>query len=113
MIRMTTRTKDAGKEPEENAVPEAAETSVPMPDNGPLWEDVSESGRVRVTLWSHPQNAGRPRYTVGIFRRYYSEREERKVNSFYYDERDLSDVIAFAQEAQKKLARLTGEPIAD
>ena len=50
------------------------------------------------------------RYTVSICRSYYDEEQHRWVNTHYYDQRDLDDVIAFAQEAQKKLARITGEP---
>jgi hypothetical protein len=117
LFTMNTRTKDAGKEPEETAAPEAAETvredpdevSAKKPDNGPLWSDESESRRVRATIWSHSQKGGRRRFTVGICRSYFSEREGHWVNSFYYDERDLDDVIAFAQEAKKKLARMNGE----
>ena len=91
---------------------ESAEAEAPAqtPEKGPLWSDESESRRVRATIWSHPQKSGRTRYTTGICRSYYDERQSHWVNTFYYDERDLDDVIVFAQEAKKKLARINGEP---
>ena len=77
---------------------------------GPLWSDKSESGRVRVSLWRHERKGGKARYSVGICRSYQDE-DQGWVNTFYYDDgRDLDDVIALAQEAKKKLARLKGEP---
>jgi hypothetical protein len=75
----------------------------------PLWSDESASGRVRASIWSHPRKSGKTRYSVGICRSYHDKDDDRWVNTFYYDPRDLDDVIAFAQEAKKKLARLQGE----
>jgi hypothetical protein len=77
----------------------------------PLWSDESDSGRVRASIWSHDRKSGKPRYSVGICRSYLDKDDDRWVNTFYYDPKDLDDVIAFAQEAKKKLARLQGEQI--
>ncbi len=76
------------------------------PEKGPLWSDESDSRRVRATIWSHPKKSGRPRYTVGLCRSYFDESKGHWVNTYYYDPQDLDDVIAFAQEAKKKLARM-------
>ena len=76
----------------------------------PLFSDESASRRVRLAIWSHDQKGGKVRYTVSICRSYYDEEQHLWVNSHYYNERDLDDVIVFAQEAKKKLARYTGEP---
>ena len=109
----------AGKEPEETAVPEAIENAEDDPDEitakkpddkGPLWQDKSDSGRVRATIWSHPQKkAGRTKYSVGICRSYFDDDKDAWVNTFYFDRQDLNDVIAFAMEAKAKIDRLTGE----
>jgi hypothetical protein len=105
-------TDDSGTEPEQRP-DDPDEISAKKPDNGPLWSDESESRRVRATIWSHPQKAGKTRYTIGICRSYFNERQGKWVNTSFFDRRDLQDVIDFAEEAKKRLARITGEPDPD
>lgn len=73
---------------------------------GPFWSDSSESGRVRATIWKHENKNGKVRYTVGICRSYLDRDDDRWVNTHYYDQRDLDDVMHFAQVAKKKLDRI-------
>ena len=87
-------------------VPRIRTRSTAKKPNSPLWSDVSDSGRVHATIWSHERKSGKPRYSVGICRSYLDKEEDHWVNTFYYDPQDLDDLIAFAQEAKKKLARM-------
>ena len=90
--------------------PDEITAKKPTAPKAPLWSDESDSRRVRIAIWSHDRKGGKVRHTVSICRSYYDEEQRSWVNTHYYDERDLDDVIVFAQEAKKKLARITGEP---
>lgn len=83
------------------------EASHEAANKGPVWSSESPSKRVRATIWAHQQGkTGRVRRTVGICRSYLDKEEGRWTNTFYYDRKDLDDVIELAQEAKKRLDRM-------
>jgi len=97
--------EQANQKEKDNSVKD--EASHEAANKGPVWSDESPSKRVRATIWAHPQGTtGRVRRTVGLCRSYFDKEEGRWVNSFYYDGKDLDDLIELAQTAKKKLARM-------
>jgi hypothetical protein len=109
-----TKRKDADKESANTRPEDADEISAKKPEEkGPLWQDKSDSGRVHATIWSHPQKAGRTRFSIGICRSYFDDDKDAWVNTFYFERQDLNDIIAFALEAKRRIDRLTGEPDPD
>lgn len=69
------------------------------------------SGRVQVAIWSHPQATG-TRYTINVFRQYFSHRDNAVKRGSFFDRQDLGDVKRACDAADAYLASLSG-PEAD
>ena len=86
----------AGTSPAEDHAVDAA-SQVKKPDHGPVWDDKLD--RVKVAVFRHAQKQGRFRYTTGINRSYKTE-DGKWVNTSYFDDDELDDVIEAVKRAK-------------
>jgi hypothetical protein len=85
-------------------------TAAPAPQaepepNGPAWK--TQHNRVKGAIWRHPQPDGTARFTVSISRSYKDEKKG-WVNTHFFDQKDLADVVSIASEAQDQILALEG-----
>lgn len=78
-----------------------AETSA---SSGPFWK--TQHNRVQGAMWRHEQPDNKVRTTISISRSYRDGETNQWVNTHFFDERDLRDVVAVANEARDRILEL-------
>jgi hypothetical protein len=73
--------------------------------SGPIWK--TQNNRVKGAMWRHQQPGDKVRFTVSISRSYKDEKNA-WVNTHFFDERDLRDVVLVANEARDQILGLRG-----
>jgi len=68
--------------------------------HGPVWDE--HRNRVKAAIFRHIQDAGKVRYTTAIHRS-YQDGEKKWQNSYYFDKKDLADVIEAASAALNQI----------
>ena len=83
-----------------------AEISQTQESSGPIWK--TQHNRVQGAMWRHLQPDGKARFTVSVSRSYKDGDTNKWVNTHFFDERDLGDMVIVAHEAQDKILQLKG-----
>lgn len=97
MTKTITKSKEvAGRTPVESRT---NDSSVP------IWKD--QTGRVQGALWAHLQGDGKRRFTISISRS-YMDKDKDWHSVHFFDEKDLNDVHAIADEAKAEILRVKG-----
>ena len=97
MTKTITKNKEvAGRKPVES---QTNESSVP------IWKE--QEGRVQGAIWPHLQDNGKRRFTISLSRSYMDEEKEWHSVHFF-DEKDLDDVHAIADQAKAEILRVKG-----
>lgn len=78
-----------------------AETSE---SSGPIWK--TQHNRVQGAMWRHQQPDNKMRFTVSVSRSYRDSDTNQWVNTHFFDERDLRDVVTVANEARDHILEL-------
>ena len=68
--------------------------------SGPVWK--TQHHRVQGAMWRHVQD-GKTRFTIAITRSYKDQEDGQWRNVHYFDRRDMSDVRAVCEDAEKHL----------
>jgi hypothetical protein len=68
--------------------------------SGPVWK--TQHNRVKGAMWRHPQPGNKVRFTVSVSRSYKDEKNG-WVNTHFFDQKDLADVVSIAKEAQDQI----------
>jgi hypothetical protein len=79
-------------------------------ERGPVWDD--HFNRVKVAVFKHPTKDKKWRFTSAIFRSYVDRDDGSWHNVYYYDKKDLVDVIKAAQRALEQIDHLEGLNVA-
>lgn len=104
-VIMTQKSLDTpGTEPEGTTA--KAEQTHEASSKRPIWS--MQLNRVQSAMWRNDQG-GQSRYSIAVFREYFSKREKQMKRDYYFDRDDLDDVRNLVQMAQDKILNIEGQ----
>ena len=72
----------------------------------PIWK--TQEGRVQGAMWKHLLDDGKTRFTISVSRSYKDKDSDKWMNVHFFDEKDLADVHAIADQAKDEILRVKG-----
>lgn len=107
MEKASVKTKDvAGRQPAEHTGEPSPASPTQDASKRPVW--TRQINRVDCSIWRHRDQDGQSRYTVAISKSYFHKATQRMKRDYYFDRRDLSDVVMLCHDAEEQILRIDG-----